>query len=111
MTTAAGELRTAAQTLLDLADETTEEIEANDYWHSQVVDRPHWYANGIDNAVGGPAGKLAGLFTPETTREIAAWLRAAAEYADKWPPDHQANSPFRQGALAVARQINGAEQR
>ncbi|AVH59951.1 MULTISPECIES: hypothetical protein [Streptomyces] len=42
---------------------------------------------------------------------LAAWLDVAAEYADKWPADHQTNSPFRLGALAVARAINGGEQR
>lgn len=48
-------------------------------------------------------GHLAGLADP-----VADWLDTAAEYADKWPPDHQANSPFRQGALAVARAVLGS---
>lgn len=107
MTAPADELRAAAQTLFDHADDTADDIETNTYWHSQIADREHWYANGVDNALGGPAGKLAALFTPEATREIAKWLRTAAEYADKWPADHQANSPFRAGALAVARAILG----
>lgn len=44
---------------------------------------------------------------PGVGKALAAWLDTAAEYADKWPPDHQANSPFRQGALAVARAVLG----
>jgi hypothetical protein len=105
MTAPADELRAAAQTLLDLADETAEEIEANDYWHSQIVNRPRWYANGVENALGGPAGKLAGLFSPEATREIAAWLRVAAEYVSAGPahPTHLVR------ALAVARALNGGQ--
>ncbi|MEV6696266.1 hypothetical protein AB0M68_03760 [Streptomyces sp. NPDC051453] len=47
-------------------------------------------------------GRLAGLADP-----VADWLDTAADYADRWPPDHQANSPFRRDALAVARTING----
>lgn len=68
----ADELRTAAQTLRDVAPQIT--------------------------------GHLAGLADP-----VADWLDTAAKYADKWPADHMANSPFRQGALAVARAINGSE--
>lgn len=107
--TPADELKAAAQTLLDLADETAEEIETNTYWHSQIAPREQWFAHGVENGLGGPSGKLAGLLSPEAARALAAWLRTAAEYADRWPPDHQTNSPFRQGALATARAINGAQ--
>lgn len=41
------------------------------------------------------------------TEPLIDWLEIAAEYAERWPPDHQTNSPFRAGALAVARAING----
>jgi hypothetical protein len=43
------------------------------------------------------------------TNELIEWLEIAAEYADRWPPDDQANSPFRRGALALARAINGSQ--
>lgn len=78
---AAIELRTAAQTLLDLADETDQELADNEYWHSQIAPREKWFANGIDNACGGPAGKLAGLLSPEAARELADWLRGHAKFA------------------------------
>jgi hypothetical protein len=76
--TAADELRTAAQTLLDLADATDDDINTNPYWHSQIADPPHWFANGVENALGGPAGHLAGLLNPITARLLAKWLRSWA---------------------------------
>lgn len=82
---AADELKTAAQTLLDLADETDTDIETNTYWHSELTDRPHWYANGIDNALGGPAGKLSGLFSPAAARELAKTFRAWARMGEMDP--------------------------
>ncbi|MEU9670367.1 hypothetical protein AB0E25_33300 [Streptomyces bobili] len=48
------------------------------------------------------------MLHPGVGAALADWLDTAAEYADKWPPDHQANSPFRQGALAVARAVLGS---
>ncbi|MGW4603697.1 hypothetical protein ACWENS_10550 [Streptomyces sp. NPDC004532] len=53
---------------------------------------------------------LSGLkvpIDPDLAMPLADWLDIAAEYADKWPPDAQTNSPFRAGALDVARVING----
>ncbi|MBK3582511.1 hypothetical protein JHN49_01805 [Streptomyces sp. MBT57] len=35
-------LRSAAQILLDLADETDDEIKANAYWHSEIAPEPVW---------------------------------------------------------------------
>lgn len=55
---------------------------------------------GHDPAV--PGGAIpTGIAEP-----LADWLEIAKEYADRWPPDAQTNSPFRTGALAVARAIN-----
>lgn len=69
-------LRKAAQVLLDLADETDEEIATNSYWQSELQPRERWYANGVGNALGGPSGNLAGLLSPEAARELAAMFRA-----------------------------------
>ncbi|GHD70383.1 hypothetical protein GCM10010317_077600 [Streptomyces mirabilis] len=109
MTTPADELRAAAQTLLDLADETDEEINTNAYWHSEFAPREQWFANGIDNACGGPAGKLAGLLDPATARAIAAWLRTAGEHcgAHYLCCDNGPCSETAKPALAVTRAING----
>lgn len=105
--TPADELRTAAQTLLDLADETDTDIETNTYWHSQIADRPHWFAHGVDNALGGPSGKLAGLLSPETARTLAKTMRAWARIGEL-DPDllHRVAGPE---TLAVARQINRSQ--
>lgn len=105
MTTPADELRTAAQTLLDLADETAEEIQTNSYWHSEIADRPRWFANGVENALGGPSGKLAGLFSPDTTRALAGWLRSWAPIELREDAALPEDAAY---ALKLARQINEA---
>ncbi|MDX2697578.1 hypothetical protein [Streptomyces ipomoeae] len=83
--TPADNLRRAAQTLIDLADETDEETKTNPYWHSQITDEPHWYANGVENALGRPAGKLAQLLNPHAARQLATVFRAWARIADLDP--------------------------
>ncbi|MFF3151864.1 hypothetical protein [Streptomyces sp. NPDC057910] len=75
-------LRSAAQILLDLADETDDEIKTNAYWHSRIAPEALWFAHGIDNAVGGPGGLLAGLLSPEAARGLAGWLRGQAEFGE-----------------------------
>jgi hypothetical protein len=76
------DMRAAAQLLLDLADETDEEIKTNTYWHSELRPPEHWFTNGITNAVGGTAGLLAGLLSPALARELADWLRGQAAFID-----------------------------
>ncbi|RSS37460.1 hypothetical protein [Streptomyces sp. WAC08241] len=39
---------------------------------------------------------------------LAKWLDVAAEYAERWAPTSQTNSPFREQALVVARAINSS---
>ncbi|MDX3035207.1 hypothetical protein [Streptomyces scabiei] len=59
---------------------------------------------GHDVAV--PGGAIpAGIAEP-----LAQWLETAVMYAERWPPDAQTNSPFRLGALAVARAILGTQE-
>lgn len=48
------------------------------------------------------AGSASPLADP-----VADWLDTAADYAARWPPDRQTNSPFRRDALTVACVING----
>ncbi|MGA4995840.1 hypothetical protein [Nonomuraea bangladeshensis] len=46
---------------------------------------PYWgggFFRGIDNAVGGPGGRLAGLFGPELAESLAFLLEEKAEGAD-----------------------------
>lgn len=75
-------LRVAAQLLLDMADAADEDIATNPYWHSEPEPRDHWFANGIDNACGGPAGWLASMFNPATARALAATFRAWARMGE-----------------------------
>ncbi|MCX5239755.1 hypothetical protein OG824_31600 [Streptomyces prunicolor] len=67
-------VRTASAHLKRLATLTDEEIAANAYWHSQHAPREAWFGHGIDNAVGGPAGHLAGLLSPANARFVAQLL-------------------------------------
>ncbi|MFJ4787619.1 hypothetical protein [Streptomyces sp. NPDC088794] len=67
-------LTSAAQRLRALATAVDEDIADNPYWHTQHTAREHWFANGIDCAVGGPAGVLAGLLTPANARLLAQTL-------------------------------------
>jgi hypothetical protein len=76
------DMRAAAQLLLDLADETDEEISTNAYWQSEFAPAAAWFANGIGNAIGGRAGLLAGLLGPALARELAEWLRGYASFVD-----------------------------
>jgi hypothetical protein len=104
--TPAQELAAAAQTLLDLADDTDDDINTNPYWHSRIAPRHHWFGHGIENAVGGPAGQLAGLLNPTTARLIAKWLRS-------WTPiELREDAPMPEdatAALAIAREINRSQ--
>lgn len=99
-------LRLAAQTLLDLADETDDDIANSEYWQSTIHPPEQWFANGIDNACGGPAGLLAGMLTPATARLLAATFRAWARMS-KYDPD-LINRVGGQETLELARSINQA---
>lgn len=105
-------IRAAATRLRQLAAAAQHEVDTNPYWTSEL-DPPHQhptlYARGIDNAVGGPAGAFAAVMHPGVGHAVADWLDICADYADKWAPDLQANSPFRSGGLAVARAILGED--
>jgi len=90
------ELRTAAQALLDLADETADELAVNEYWHSEHAAPSQWFANGVANAVGGAPGELAALLSPAVARPLASWLRREADRSGQGTHD----------ALAIARAIN-----
>ncbi|MFJ5740045.1 hypothetical protein [Streptomyces microflavus] len=88
MASMAVKLRSAAQILLDLADETDDEIKANAYWHSGIAPEPLWFAHGVDNAVGGPGGRLAGLLSPDAARGLAEWLRDQAQFGESMVEIH-----------------------
>jgi hypothetical protein len=104
VTTPAAELRAAAQLLLDLADETDADIDTNPYWHSQIAPRERWFAHGVDNGLGGPSGKLAGLLSPDTARTPAKTMRAWARIGDLDPD--LLNRVAGPETIEVARQIN-----
>jgi hypothetical protein len=56
---------------------------------------------------GDPVAVPGGTIPATLAEPLAQWLETAVMYAERWPPDAQTNSPFRLGALAVARALNG----
>lgn len=132
----ADELRSAAQTLRRLAAEATPAPWTWKRWHSDdcradcddpscfllIVGSPHGLVGDADvdrdvfaversvHERGESDAAYIAAMHPGVGAALADWLETAATYADKWPADHMANSPFRQGGLAVARAINGSEQ-
>lgn len=83
---AAAELRSAAQLLLDLADGTDQDIATNPYWKSESHPQ-HQFANGIDNAVGGPR-RPALVRRREGRRVMAAWTPPPPGDRREQLPDH-----------------------
>lgn len=99
MTTAADELRTAADKLAPLAEAAQKDLETGDYW--ACYDPATAWHDGLTNGMGGASGDLAGALPPIAVRELARWLRSAARDALEIGPDPH--------ALAVARAINGGQ--
>jgi len=105
------QLRAAAKILLQRADEAEADVDTNPAWRSALTDRPDWYANGVRNGLGGPAGELAALMHPGACRALAELLNhfaRTAEWAhgmfgDSTGPDEFV-SPY---ALDVAQAIIG----
>ena len=71
------ELLLAAHGLTVLTEAVESELVTGEYWRSE---RTHLdlFSVGVNNAMGGPGGELAGLFGPETTRLLTGVFRAWA---------------------------------
>lgn len=69
-------LNQAAAKLRDRAAKARAEAKGNDYWNGG-------WARGVENAIGGAEGVLAGMFTPDMADEIADWLDSIALEAVK----------------------------
>ena len=110
MTSPTDELRTAAQSLMDLADAAQEDLDTGDYW--KPYDKATAWRDGFANGFGGVSSDLVAVFPPATAQALATWLRKAAEHYDAGftccddGPQHcdEITAP----ALAVARQVNAA---
>jgi hypothetical protein len=94
--TPADTLRRAAALLRQHATAAEREIETNPYWHSQIAERPDWWANGVTNGLGGAGGDFAALLSPTAGVELAKWLEAEARQSVVSPH-----------AVAVARLLLG----
>ncbi|MER8030665.1 hypothetical protein ABTZ78_17100 [Streptomyces bauhiniae] len=71
----------AIQHLAVIADAAEDDLLANTYWHRDDLPQEHWFAAGIENAVGGPAGQLAGLLGPHSARHLVRLLRRTTRTA------------------------------
>lgn len=91
----------AAAELRRQAEAARDQMARNDYWRSG-------WAAGVSNAIGGPEGDLAGLFTPELAMALADWLDAkAVELVRTTHPGWQETvAPL---PVALARQILGGQ--
>lgn len=108
------ELRTAAQTLMDLADIAQEDLDTDDYW--KPYDKASAWRDGFTNGFGGVCSDLVAVFTPTTAHALAAWLRAEAAIwdavetvkAEYGPKGLKVTTPMstHEQALAVARAVN-----
>ncbi|MGW0795963.1 hypothetical protein [Streptomyces sp. NPDC002692] len=67
---AADIIRTASAHLKRLAADTDGQMGIDPRWQTEAP-RQEWFFLGVDNAVGGPAGRLAGLFGPRNARLFA----------------------------------------
>ncbi|MFI8448214.1 hypothetical protein [Streptomyces erythrochromogenes] len=109
--TPADELRAVAEKLRTLAAEAEADVNTHPYWKSRTAARPDWYANGLRNGFGGPAGELAAALHPGVGAALASLLERAAEHdraayvcCDSGPA---ACTEIVAPALAVARALLG----
>ncbi|MBY8341847.1 hypothetical protein JYK17_17605 [Streptomyces sp. KC 17012] len=91
----------AARHLRTLAEAAGHDLTENAYWHSEFATREHWFANGVENALGGPAGKLAGLLSPANGLLLAQTLERHT----------RARAPIPAETFLLARNIHRSSQR
>lgn len=101
-------LETVVALLRQQAEAAEQDMESNPYWHGGT------FAQGIDNACGGEAGRLAALFSPEVADLLADLLEENQRQQDMPPcdkPDGCCNGCERRDdfviADALAQIING----
>jgi hypothetical protein len=99
------ELRSAAEVLDEAAADVRVDLHENPYWGSA-----DGYTAGVRGGLGGPAGTLAALITPDVAERLAFLLRAAAE---TWPIHLVRTTTTQKVAienawLKLAREINAA---
>lgn len=75
-------LRATAETIRADVAEMHSEMGDNPYWRSDEPDRDRVYTLGVENALGGAAGVLAGRFTPAVALAVADLLDLVASFAD-----------------------------
>ncbi|RSS92482.1 hypothetical protein EF919_18280 [Streptomyces sp. WAC02707] len=102
--TPADELRTAAQTLMDLADTAQADLDTDEFWKCYAPATA--WRDGFVNGFGGVSSDLVAVFTPTTAHALAGWLRFEADLIDRVPGAELKDRTTH--ALNVARQINGS---
>lgn len=94
-------LHEAAAVLRALAAKVRTQMVSNDYWGMG-------WARGVENAIGGPEGVLAGLFTPDLADELADHLDATATAAVRHAAEAGAQEEITGGwPIRMAKRILG----
>lgn len=105
-------MRVAAKRIRRAVADARADLATNDYWSSGCANEAERWAGGVENGLGGPAGTLAGMLTPDAVEAVADWLDATAARAEelrdilgRWStPD---DDPEWNAAVATARALRG----
>lgn len=107
-------MRVAAARIRRAAADARDDMATNDYWacdHPDVTEAETW-TSGVECGLGGEAGTLAGMLTPDAVEAIADWLDATAAKAEElrhllgvWSAP--VDDPAWNAAVATARALRG----
>lgn len=107
-------MRLAAARIRQAVAEARDDLATNDYWacdHPDATEAEIW-TYGVECGLGGEAGTLAGMLTPDAAEAVADWLDAtAAKSEELWellgvwlvPAD----APEWNAAVATAQALRG----
>lgn len=107
-------MRQAAARIRRAVADARDDLTTNDYWACDdpgVTEAEVW-TSGVENGLGGDAGTLAGMLTPDAAEAVADWLDATAARAEElreilgvWSAP--ADDPGWNAAVATARALRG----
>lgn len=107
-------MRLAAARIRRAVADARADLSTNDYWacdHPDVSEAEIW-TSGVECGLGGDAGTLAGMLTPDAIEVVADWLDATAARAEElrnllgvWSAP--ADDPGWNAAVATARALRG----
>lgn len=109
-------MRLAAARIRRAVADAREDLAENDYWacdHPEVTEAEIW-TSGVECGLGGEAGALAGMLTPDAVEAVADWLDATAARSEElrnllgvW--SEPASDPEWNAVAATARALRGGD--